>query len=101
MTLRHPDAPPFFVRLRKIERAGLTHRDFVMLYLIGQQPGIMGNEICKTLGYPSRSNIQDNMARLARLGFAEDRRTGGRIREPNDWHITAAGEALIEDVFAE
>ena len=100
MTGRHHDVESFFVRLRKIERNGLTSRDFVMLYLIGQQPGIMGNAICKKLGYESRSNIQDNMARLARLGFTEDRRTLTNRSTPNDWHITPAGEALIEDVFS-
>lgn len=99
MTERHPGVETLFVTLRKIEHAGITGRDLIILYLIGRQPGIMGNEITKKLGYASRSNIQDNMRRLERLGLTQDRRVRQDRSTPNDWHITPAGELLLDDIL--
>lgn len=98
MTVGHIAVSDFFVRLRKIENAGLKLRDIVGLYAIHAQPGIMGQELAKKLGYTSRSNVQDGVARLIKHSYVEDRRLHDNQQTPNDLHITAAGIALLEEI---
>lgn len=99
MTLR-PSVSDFFVRLRKIDNNGLKCRDIVVLYAIWVQPGMMGLEVAKKLGYASRSHIQDSLKRLEMGGHIVDRRptTGNLQMTPNNFHILPAGIALIADI---
>lgn len=91
-------AQEFFVRLRKLEQAKLKLRDIIVLYAIGKNPGIMGQELAKKLGYPSRSSVQDSLNRLLRYGYVEDRRREISQLIPNDLHILPAGEVVIANI---
>lgn len=101
MTSKCSPTTDFMVRLRKLDRAGLTVRDAVALWVIRGQPGMMGRELATTIGLKSRSNIQENIARLIRLGMIEDRRKAQNRLTPNDLYITPAGEQLLNDVIPE
>jgi len=98
VTERHVGAQDFFIRLRKLENANLKLRDIFVLYTIGRNPGIMGQELSKKLGYASRSSVQDCISRLLRFGYVEDRRREVSQLVPNDLHILPRGEALITEV---
>lgn len=98
MTVGNIGASDFFVRLRKIENAGLKARDIVVLYAIQGEPGIMGRTLAIKLGYASRSNVQDCVARLVKQGFIEDRRRVVNQQTPNDLHILPAGVELLTEI---
>lgn len=93
----------FLVRLRKIDRQRLTARDMIVLWGVKHNPGIMGKELATKLGYPSRSHVQEHVARLIRHGFVEDRRHippgSAPHMIPNDLHITAAGEDFLGKIL--
>lgn len=88
----------FMVRLRKIDNAKLVTRDVLILWAVRATPGMMGRELAMQLGYKSRSNVQEHVKRLCRLGFVEDRRVKLDNRTPNDLYITPAGEALLAEI---
>jgi DNA-binding MarR family transcriptional regulator len=89
----------FMVRLRRIDNAHLVCRDVLIMWAVKADPGMMGRELAMKLGYKSRSNVQEHVARLIRLGFIEDRRVKLDNRTPNDLHITPAGiDFLAETV---
>lgn len=88
----------FLTRLKKIDEHRLKCRDIFMLWAIAREPGMMGNEISKKLGYPSRSNIQTCIARLIKGGYIEDRRLVIDRMTPNDLHILPAGQAFLAEV---
>lgn len=99
MTEQHSSkASAFFVRLRLIEHAKLKARDVVVLAAIKAQPGTMGRELAMKLGYASRSNVQDCIARLIKHGYIVDRRATQDQQTPNDLHITDAGTTLLADI---
>lgn len=99
MSLRQIDHPELLICLRKIENAGMVGRDLVMLYAIGRQPGMMGLQLAKKLGYERRGSVHVNLRRLERLGFIEDRRTTQDKGTPNNLHITEAGEKILTDIL--
>lgn len=86
------------VRLRRIDRQRLTVRDIIILWAIRNNPGVMGRELATKLGYKSRSNVQEGIARLLRAKFIEDRRPVQDHMTPNDLHITSAGQDFLEEV---
>lgn len=102
MTEKHYDhgtaASAFFVRLRLIEHAKLKGRDIVVLASIQGRPGMNGREIAMKLGYASRSNVQDSIARLIKNGYIDDRRSTQDQQTPNDLHITDAGKQVLADI---
>lgn len=89
------------MRLHKIDMLGMRPRDIILLWAIARDPGMMGLELAKKLGYKSRSNIQDAIARLTLLGMIEDRRVvidRHRSRTPNNLHALPAGAAFLAEV---
>lgn len=91
----------FLMRLHKIDMIGMRTRDIILLWAIARDPGMMGLELARKLGYKSRSNIQDAIARLTALGLIEDRRVvidKHRNRTPNDLHALPAGEKFLTEV---
>lgn len=64
----------FLMRLKKIERAGMTGRDLMLLYAVISKPGINGQHLANSINIGNRSAIDANIARLIKLGYVEDRR---------------------------
>jgi DNA-binding MarR family transcriptional regulator len=81
----------FLIRLRKIDKQGLTLRDTLMLYAIISNPGMAGLDLGKAIGMEHRSSVDSNIRRLIRQGMIEDRRVKHGRAIPNDLHITAKG----------
>lgn len=89
----------FMIRLRKLDNAKLTPREVLLMWAISREPGMMGYELAKKLGYPSRSMVQIGIRRLVDFGFIEDRRPVIRNRKiPNDLYIAPAGEKFLADL---
>jgi DNA-binding MarR family transcriptional regulator len=88
----------FFVRLRKIDDLDLKPRDVMVLWSVARQPGQMGQEIAKKIGYPTRSNIQDGIRRLLTGGYMEDRRVTHNQHTPSQYHLLAKGAALLDEI---
>lgn len=79
------------VRFRKIDKAGLTVRDMLLLYAIISNPSVNGWEAAKLIGIPDRSSVQLCLARLMKRGFIEDRRDAEAKGVPNILHPLPAG----------
>lgn len=91
----------FLVRLRKIDKHGLTHRDAIILYTVINNPGISGVEIVDKLGLVNRSGIASNINRLIRCHFIEDRREMARKASPAVLHALPAGMAFWDEIKPE
>lgn len=79
------------VRFRKIDKAGLTVRDMLLLYAIISNPGMNGHEVAKLIGIPDRSSVQLCLRRLIKHRFIEDRRVDDAKGIPNILHPLPAG----------
>lgn len=86
----------FLKRMHALDRSGLTPRDILLLWAIRTQPGMMGLELAKKLGYKSRSSVQDGIGRLIDRGYIEDRRPFHNQVTPNDLYILSAGETALD-----
>lgn len=91
----------FLVRLRKIDLHGLSHRDVVILYTIIRHPGLSGMEVVDKIGLKGHSSIALNIARLARMGFIEDRREMARKANPAVLHALPPGIAFWDEIKPE
>lgn len=91
----------FMRRLRLIENARLKARDIVVLYAISRQPGAMGQEVAKKLGYEHRSALQSGLRRLTAEKLIEDRRARIDQQTPNSFHVTNAGIQLLAQIVPE
>jgi hypothetical protein len=93
----------FMVALHKIERAKLKARDILLLWTIKTNPGVMGQEAGKNIGFQNHSSIQSATVRLRLHGYMQDRRPIVEVtrltRTPNRLYITPKGEALLEDII--
>lgn len=69
-----PSVIEFLIRLRKIEKANLSIRDVVFLYVIMRNPGINGQDASDMMGIVNRSGIQKSLHKMIRIGLIEDRR---------------------------
>lgn len=81
----------FLVKLRKMDKRGLTVRDVLVLYCVIHQPGQSGIEVTTKLGLPERSSIASNLLRLEREGYLEDRREVRSKANPAILHPTQRG----------
>lgn len=81
----------FLIRLRKIDKQGITVRDTLMLYILIGNPGMTGLDLGKATGFGNRSSVDSNIRRLIRHGLIEDRRERFGQAIPNDLHITPKG----------
>lgn len=88
------------VKMRKIDAAGLTQRDVLVIWCVKENPGIEGILLSQKLGFKSRSNVQTNIFRLIRLGFIEDRRAVAAKTVPNILHLLPKGEEFWSDLNA-
>src|SRR6478735_3406482 len=86
-----PSVTDFLVKLRKIDKHGLTVRDMLVLFAIMQKPGSSGLDIASALAIKDRSAISSNLARLERQGFIEDRREERSKAVPAILHPLSAG----------
>lgn len=86
------------IRLRKIDRRGLTLRDVLILWVVSEYPGSTGQDIVRRLGLENRSNIQFNLPRLIRQGLMEDRRPEQEKGVANAMYITPAGLAFWDEI---
>lgn len=81
----------FLVRLRKVDKRGLTVRDVLILYVIITCPGCSGIEVTNKLGLPDRSAVASNLLRLEREGYTVDRREVRSKANPAILHPTQRG----------
>jgi len=88
----------FLSRLRKIDRHDVKTRDVIIMWAVAREPGMMGQELARKIGFEGRSNVQICLRRLLRMGLVEDRRARLDNRTPNDLYITPKGEAMLADV---
>lgn len=93
------DQASFLIALRKIDRAGLTARDILLIESVRQNPGCMGRELATRIGLQARSNLQFSLPRLKLLGMIEDRRPQVGRAHVNILHITPAGERFLDDLI--
>lgn len=90
----------FLLQLRKIDKAGLTTRDILVLYTVISRPGVNGNDVTKLIGHEDRSGLQAGFDRLIRHGFIEDRRERAGKAVPTIFHALPAGEEFWSDLTA-
>lgn len=88
----------FMVRLKLIERNQHSVRDVLILWAVQREPGLMGLELARVLGYRTRSHVQARIGHLILFGLLEDRRKKLNSLTPNDLYITAAGEKFLREV---
>lgn len=83
----------FLVRLRKIDKSGLTARDVLLLYTIITHSGIHGHDAGKAIGVAERSSVTFGLNRLIKRGFIEDRREERLVGRgvPNRLYALPAG----------
>jgi len=98
MTAGYSPTIEFLRRLKKIDAEDLRTRDILVLWAISRQGGMMGLELSRQLGYPSRSHVQICIERLIRHGFIEDRRKVVNQLTPNDLYILPAGIKFLAEV---
>ena len=88
----------FLIRLRKIDKQGMTLRDTLLLYIVLGNPGMSGLDLGKAIGFGHRSSIDSNIRRMIRLGMIEDHRERHARAIPNNLHATEAGKAFWESI---
>lgn len=93
-----PSVTDFLVRLRKIDKHGLTVRDILVLFAVMERPGASGLDIANKLGIKDRSAISSNLSRLGRQGFIEDRREEQGRAIPAILHALPAGVAFWDEI---
>lgn len=84
-------AVDMLLKLRRIDKSGLTVRDIMLLYAIITKPGISGWEAGKSIGIEARSSVQTGLARMIKRGLIEDRRVHEGKGVPNILHALPAG----------
>lgn len=97
--MAHTPSIDFLSRLRKIDLHKVKARDVVLLWAIAREPGMMGQELARKLGFEGRSNIQICLNRMIRDGYVDDRRSRKTNTTPNDLHISPKGAAVLADVM--
>lgn len=91
--------PEFLQRLRKIDKAGLTARDVLILHFLTVNPGSNGNDIVRALNVPQASSIKLCMKRLAKSNFVEDRRREDVTlcnKMVHSYYTTGEGELFLK-----
>lgn len=96
-----PNVTSFLVRLRKVDKLGLTVRDVLVLYAIIENPGADGLTISTKLGLRDRSALASNLHRLERIGFIEDRREKRQRAVPAALYPLEHGIAFWEEIKPE
>lgn len=93
-----PNVEDFLVRLRKIDRRGLTAKDVLVLFCIMNNPGCSGIDVSTKLGIKDRSSIASNIHRLERHCFIEDRRKEFRKAVPAILHALTGGVEFWNEI---
>lgn len=88
----------FLLKLRRIDKTGLTVRDILLLYTIIANPGINGLDAAKVIGIEARSSVQFGLARMAKRGLIEDRRESEGKGIPNRLYALPAGVEFWNDL---
>lgn len=84
-------AVDMLLKMRRIDKTGLTVRDIMLLYAIISNPGISGWDAGKMIGIQARSSVQTGLARMIKRGLIEDRRESEGKGIPNILHALPAG----------
>lgn len=79
------------LKLRRIDKSGLTVRDILLFYTIIANPGINGWDAGKLIGIEARSSVQFGLARMIKRGLIEDRREQEGKGIPNRLYVLPAG----------
>ncbi len=72
----------------------LTYRTVRVLVVIGGRPGASNREIAQRSGIADQGQISKLLARLARLGLAQNTGDGQEKGGPNAWYLTPRGERV-------
>jgi DNA-binding MarR family transcriptional regulator len=86
------------LKLRRIDKSGLTVRDILLLYTIIANPGINGLDAAKVIGIENRSSVQFGFARMVKRGLIEDRRETDGKGIPNRLYVLPAGLEFWNDL---
>jgi AcrR family transcriptional regulator len=74
----------------------VTYRTARVLQGIGEQPGVSNRGIADYAGIHDQGQISKLLARLQRLGLAENNGEGHSKGEPNAWQLTPLGEHVAQ-----
>jgi AcrR family transcriptional regulator/DNA-binding MarR family transcriptional regulator len=74
----------------------LTYRTARVLACIAEQPGINNRVVAERAGVADQGQISKLLARLERLGLAENRGVGHAKGEPNAWRLTVLGQQVAQ-----
>lgn len=88
----------FLVKLRKVDKRGLTVRDVLVLYVIITHPGCSGIEVTNKLGLPDRSAVASNLLRLEREGYTTDHREVRSKANPAILHPLPKGIEFWDEI---
>jgi len=87
------------IRLQKLDKAGLSPRDILILYVVKNKPGINGIETAHILNLRSHSCVQTQFRRMIRQELIEDRRLEAKKATSAYYHITSKGEKLLDEII--
>jgi AcrR family transcriptional regulator len=72
----------------------MTYRSAMVLVAIADQPGASNVEIAAQVGVKDQGQISKLLARLARLGLAENKGAGCAVGGTNAWQLTPRGREV-------
>lgn len=84
----------FLIAMHRINQLGLKARDIVILYMIIAYPGINGKDLSIKLNLPARSQVQDCLYKLERMGYIIDKRPPEKRRKANPAILEVTGKGL-------
>lgn len=96
--IKYSPTVTFLMILKKMDKARLTVRDALVIYIVMTDPGIDGLGVAKKLNFEHRSSVTSNVARLILEGLIEDRREKRGQAISSILHITDKGRAFWDDI---
>jgi AcrR family transcriptional regulator/DNA-binding MarR family transcriptional regulator len=78
----------------------LTYRTALVLETIAERPGVSNRVVAELSDVSDQGQISKLLARLERLGLAENTGDGHAKGEPNSWSLTAVGREVAQRLGA-
>jgi AcrR family transcriptional regulator len=79
----------------------VTYRTLRVLEVIDGSPGASNRKVAAQAGVADQGQISKLLARLDGLGLIANKGEGQPSGEPNEWHLTAAGQQVAETIQAQ
>jgi DNA-binding MarR family transcriptional regulator len=86
------------MRLKKIDRLGMTIREVLTIYAVIHKPGMNGMELIDVLNIKFRSSVQASIRRLVDQGYIADRRTETGTGKASNLQPTEKGIAFWNEI---